>query len=303
MVGRAHHYGTVVSDIDRAIEFYGKTLGLNVVNRFTLGEMHAKLDGITDSDDIDPERTDVEVAFLELGGFYLELNAYNYPPNKNGNDLMDNQDIGKHHVSIEVGDVDALYDKFTEELEFVSEPFHSEKMDLATVKFYDPDNNLVEFIDPEPDANREPAILGFHHYAFQVSDLERSLEFYHDLLGTEELFRFSPTGTVQPRLNDLPSERVDSDVVFLDANGSRMEMADYTFPESKNANDYLDTHDVGRGHFSILVDDTDAVYETLRREMEFLGPPQQVPDGPRLVKGYDPDGNLLEFLSGLERLG
>lgn len=302
MIGRAHHYGIVVSDIDQSIDFYGGTLGLDVVARFTVGEVHARLDGIDALDGIDPAETEVEAAFLELDGFYLELNKYHYPPNRNGNDLMDNHDIGKHHISFEVGDIDALYAEHEGTLDFVSEPYHSEQVGVATVKFYDPDGNLVEFFTAEQTDESEPELEGFHHYALQVSDLERSLEFYCELLGMEEQFRFSPTGDVQPRLNDLPSERVDSEVAFVDANGSRIEIGDYTFPESENANGYLDNHDVGRGHFSIFVDDTDAVYEELNSEMEFLSTPQRVHDGPRLVKGCDPDGNVIEFLSGLQRL-
>lgn len=47
--------------------------------------------------------------------------------------------------------------------------------------------------------------LGFHHLAIQVQDLERSLRFYRDLLGLEELARYPfPDGSLRSVWVALP---------------------------------------------------------------------------------------------------
>lgn len=296
MIGRAHHFGTNVSNLDRSLAFYRDGLGLDVDREFHIEGVQGRLDGIPD-----PDRTDADVSYLVLDGFYFELVEFHHPVSGDGNSSMANNDIGKTHFCFEVVDADAVYDELSAVVDFIHPP-----LDVTTnsrvVKGYDPDRNLVEFWEQPGDhwADRDPAdVVCAHHYGVNVADLERSLEFYRDTLGMTVTNRFV-SSTAQAKIDDLDVEDTDSEIVFLDAGGKQLEVVDYAYPESADANREMTNYDIGRSHFGIRVDDIDAVYEEYAEEIPFVSEPQRAASGTEIVKCHDPDGNVVEFIEPAE---
>jgi len=140
-------------------------------------------------------------------------------------------------------------------------------------------------------------IHGIHHTAISTADIERSLRFYRDLLGFEEVFDFNwPVGT--EALDNITGLRDSSArVAMLKAGNACVELFEYATPTPQTAPSNRPVCDHGITHLCLQVTDIDAEYARLSAAgMKFHCPPQPVGDTLRATYGRDPDGNVVELL-------
>jgi len=135
----AHHYGITVSDLDRSIEFYRDTLGLDVA-------MTDRLEGEEISKQVGIDGTVLRIAHLDVEGCLLELLEYEEPGSDEPRDISNN-DVGAAHFCIAVDDLEAVYDGLKADVEFISEPV---TLGNGAVGVYlrDPDGNPLELLEP-----------------------------------------------------------------------------------------------------------------------------------------------------------
>ena len=141
-------------------------------------------------------------------------------------------------------------------------------------------------------------ITHMNHASFTVADLDRCLEFYHEVLGLELMdvcardrsFSEAVTGVAGAELR----------VAYLRAPNCAVELIQYLSPPGKR----LDTTpcNVGSAHVCFYVDDFPSMIQKLRKHNAgFRGVPSLVPAGPNkgrsVVYAMDPDGNTVEFIS------
>lgn len=138
-----------------------------------------------------------------------------------------------------------------------------------------------------------------HHHGFTVSNLERSLPFYRDLLGLEVV-------RVSER-RDLPSydvilgyANVALRVALLrhPVNAFLLELFEYENPPGRARP--LDNTWVGASHVAFEVDDADALYAALTTAgYGAVNPPVDVVrDGAKVARAFyalDPDGIAVEI--------
>ena len=147
-------------------------------------------------------------------------------------------------------------------------------------------------------------ISAIDHINFVVSDLERSVRFYTELLGFRESKRAHLEGEWIEKIVGL--KRVVADVVFIiaPAGEPRIELLCYKTPEGESipANSLANT--VGIRHIAFRVDDIHASAKKLRDAgVKLLGDPVIVPETvvthdaghKMLCYFHDPDGILLEI--------
>ncbi len=140
-----------------------------------------------------------------------------------------------------------------------------------------------------------------NHTGFVVSDMERSLVFYRDLLGLQEERNHILEGEFISQLVGYPNARLH--IVYLGCGDVRhsVELIQYLNPSGER-NEPSDRNDVGATHLGIIVDDLDSFYEELSSQgFRFVSPPAVRPNAtyPLARKGcylQDPDGNWLELL-------
>ncbi len=140
-----------------------------------------------------------------------------------------------------------------------------------------------------------------NHTGFVVSDMERSLEFYQDLLGLKEERNQILEGEFISELVGYPDARLH--IIYLGSGDMRhsVELIQYLNPAGTPAV-MPERHQVGASHLGVIVDDLDAFYAELSsRGMKFVSPPAIRPGAvyPMASKGcymQDPDGNWLELL-------
>lgn len=141
------------------------------------------------------------------------------------------------------------------------------------------------------------AILRLTHVGICVADLERSLRFYRDGLGFRLRSRFETAG--EPTATLLRIADVDLEAVYLERDGTRIELLHYRAPGHLPGEADRPLNRAGLTHLSLRVDDLDGT----------LG--QLVAAGARIVEASridipafeaaavfvsDPDGTLIELV-------
>ncbi|WP_435176447.1 VOC family protein [Halorussus sp. AFM4] len=134
--------------------------------------------------------------------------------------------------------------------------------------------------------------LSAHHFGVTVTDLDRAVEFYRDVLGLDVLNRFSVSGEAFSTGVDV--EGAIGNFAHLDAGSARVELVEYD-PAGENR-DTERVNQPGAKHLGIAVDDLDGFYEKLPSDVETLSEPQTTASGTRILFLRDPEGNLVEVL-------
>ena len=141
MTVTGHHMGIVVEDLERAVDYYCTYFDMRDEFRLTTqGEPFGELLGV-DKD------AGANIAFLSTtDGFMLELEEHESGA-RDVNVLADPTDIGYPHVCFAVDDINAFYDDFADDLDFLSPPGSATDSGATIVYCRDPSGNLVELIE------------------------------------------------------------------------------------------------------------------------------------------------------------
>jgi catechol 2,3-dioxygenase-like lactoylglutathione lyase family enzyme len=151
-----------------------------------------------------------------------------------------------------------------------------------------------------------PIVRTLDHVGIMVSDLERSLRFYHDVLGLEfvsseehndgPISEMTATPGVHMREYRLrPGEGVNGHA-RLEGPGFTFDLLEWVAPKSPSGR--FPINQVPSAHICFGVDDLAAAYERLQREnVECVSPPVRFEgEGDwHVLFAYDPDGNLVEL--------
>lgn len=141
-------------------------------------------------------------------------------------------------------------------------------------------------------------IIKAHHYGFTVSDVERSIRFYRDLLGLE-LVRISDRSNL-PSYDTIlgyPDVKLRIAILRHPVNEFILELVQYLNPLGESR-DHENKY-VGAAHVAFEVEDVDAMYEKLVEAGHgAINPPTDVMrDGvcvARAMYALDPDGISIE---------
>jgi catechol 2,3-dioxygenase-like lactoylglutathione lyase family enzyme len=142
------------------------------------------------------------------------------------------------------------------------------------------------------------AITGTNHTSFTVSDLDRSVAFWREVIGLELI-------SLEPRDPALIEKVVGVEganimVAYLSGHGHTVELIQYLAPADR---EHITPRpcDTGFAHIAYDVSDLDAVMEAAAAHgIEPINPPASVDKGPnagfRVVYSRDPDGITIEFI-------
>ena len=141
-------------------------------------------------------------------------------------------------------------------------------------------------------------IIAPDHTGFTVTNLDRSLSFWRDVLGFELSHRAHQTGDLAREITGVPGAEIS--LAVLKAPGHKIELLEYHAPADRKRVD-LRPCDVGSVHVALTVDDLDAVLDTIAASgWKAAGKPQTLRTGPnagkRVVYVHDPDGTTIELM-------
>jgi catechol 2,3-dioxygenase-like lactoylglutathione lyase family enzyme len=145
--------------------------------------------------------------------------------------------------------------------------------------------------DRHPDGNR------FTHVGVCVSDLDRSLAFYCDVLGFAEVARrLNITDAGSANLLDLPE--MDVELVYLERDGIRLELLWYRVPNPPETEARRPMHRTRLTHLAIRVGDLDELCRRIEAGggSVLLATTATFAQGNRGVMTMDPDGTRIELI-------
>jgi catechol 2,3-dioxygenase-like lactoylglutathione lyase family enzyme len=152
-------------------------------------------------------------------------------------------------------------------------------------------------------------IVGIFHTGLTVSDLDRSVAFYRDVLGFELVNQWDSAQPYLRRVVGYPDAELRIALLKLPAlpggvSGHHIELLEYRTP--RGARGDANTYHPGNVHVSFAVDDLDATYHALRAKgVRFKSEPVAVDHGrnrgAKAVYLFDPDDITLEFIQPAPR--
>ena len=148
-------------------------------------------------------------------------------------------------------------------------------------------------------SRNEIRIISAEHTGITVSNLERALAFWRDILGFAFSHAAHQRGEMAEQITGVKGAEIKL-AVLKTPGGHKIELLEYLAPtDRKRAN--LRPCDVGSVHVALLVHDLDAVLERIATTgWEAAGKPQTLKTGPnagkRVVYVRDPDGTTIEFM-------
>ena len=147
-------------------------------------------------------------------------------------------------------------------------------------------------------------IISGDHTGITVSNLERSLAFWRDILGFELSHTAHQTGEMAKEITGVAGAELKL-AVLRAPGGHKIELLEYLAPPDRKRL-ALKPCDVGSVHVALLVDDLDAALESIAASgWKAAGKPQTLKTGPnagkRVVYVRDPDGTTIELMQSAEK--
>ncbi len=143
-------------------------------------------------------------------------------------------------------------------------------------------------------------VIAADHTGFTVSNLERSLAFWRDVLGFELSHTAHQTGELASEITGVPGAEIKL-AVLKAPGGHKIELLEYHAPPARKRHGNLRPCDLGHAHVALLVDDLEAILERIAAQgWKAAGQPQTLVSGPnagkRVVYVRDPDGATIELM-------
>jgi glyoxylase I family protein len=150
------------------------------------------------------------------------------------------------------------------------------------------------------ETNKPFQVIAADHTGITVSNLERSLAFWRDVLGFELSHRAHQTGELASEITGIPGAEIKL-AVLKAPGGYKIELLEYLALAARKQHGNLRPCDLGHAHVALLVDDLEAILERIAAHgWKAAGKPQMLLSGPnagkRVVYVRDPDGATIELM-------
>jgi len=143
-------------------------------------------------------------------------------------------------------------------------------------------------------------IVAADHTGITVSNLERSLAFWRDVLGFEFSHRARQTSEMAEQITGVKGAELKL-AVLKAPGGHKIELLEYLAPADRKQHVDLRPCDVAHVHVALTVNNLDAVLEKIATSgWKTAGKPKTLTSGPnagkRVIYVRDPDGTTIEFM-------
>jgi catechol 2,3-dioxygenase-like lactoylglutathione lyase family enzyme len=271
MISGLHHVSIGVSDLKRSLPFYQEVLGFKkklfdiTWKDSAMGQVigrSVKIRSVLLANDIGGGAIKLVQLFADYEG-HIGHKARPIPSDRRWGDA------GHLEVAVEAGDIERTYRELKgKNVEFLLSPQHWYIPGTLEGRYFylkDPDGVLVEVIDGsrKEESVEYSGVYGLNHTAIGVTDMERSLEFYRDMLGFEVLINHKGTW---PGEAVIVGESIEQRLVMLGHpnGGAKIELIENLSPvKSKPIPPEKRWGDIGVMEAALEVKNIDKVYKEL----------------------------------------
>lgn len=294
--------GLTVNDLEKVLPFYTNTLPFELISISEVGDRkQAELFGL--------KQVKLRIAMLKLGDERITLTEHlirkgrPIPPDSRSLDHW------FQHIAIVVSDMDKAYARLLEhKVKHVStapQTLPEWNKDAGGIKafyFCDPEDHVLEIIwfpvgkgNPKWQEPGHKIFLGLDHTAIVVSDTDKSLAFYRDLLGLKVVGGAHNYGTEQEHLNQVFGANLRITALRAE-HGPGIEFLEYLAPPGgRDLAPDAKANDLVFWNTQLLVDDLPNQVQALRaRGARFVSKPSG-DSSAQIVR--DPDGHALQLNS------
>ncbi|MGH7417950.1 MAG: aquaporin, partial [Candidatus Rokuibacteriota bacterium] len=230
--------GLTVSHMDRSVAFYRDVLDFEKVSDVEVsGPAYEQLTGVIG--------LRARVVVMRLGQERIELTEYLAPRGRAAPADSRSNDVWFQHIAIITSDVEQAYLWLRRhQVQHVSPgpqrlpDWNPKAGGIKAFYFRDPDGHPLEILEFPPDKGDarwrragDRVFLGIDHTAIVVTDTERSLRFYRDLLGLRVAGESENWGPEQERLNNVFGARLRITTLRA-ASGPGVELLEYLMPRT-----------------------------------------------------------------------
>jgi catechol 2,3-dioxygenase-like lactoylglutathione lyase family enzyme len=143
-------------------------------------------------------------------------------------------------------------------------------------------------------------VLAADHTGITVSNLERSLAFWRDVLGFEFSHSAHQKGEMAEQITGVKNAELKL-TVLKSPSDHKIELLEYLAPADRKREVDLRPCDVGHVHIALTVENLEPLLEKIAASgWKAAGKPQTLTSGPnagkRVIYVRDPDGTTLEFM-------
>ena len=143
-------------------------------------------------------------------------------------------------------------------------------------------------------------IIAADHTGITVSNLERALGFWRDVLGFEYSHSAHQTGERVEQITGVKDGELKL-AVLKAPGGHKIELLEYLAPDDRTETNKLRPCDLGHVHVAFVVEDLAGILEKIAASgWKAAGHPQMLTAGPnagkRVVYVRDPDGTTIELM-------
>jgi catechol 2,3-dioxygenase-like lactoylglutathione lyase family enzyme len=299
--------GLTVGDLEREVEFY--TTVLPFVN---VSEERTALGAADDL--LGLSGTQLRSAELKLGDERITLTEH---LSNKGRPIPPDSRSFDHwfqHIAIVVSDMDKAYDHLrrhkVKHVSTAPQTLPAWNKDAGGIKafyFRDPEDHVLEIIwfppdkgDPKWQRPTTNLFLGIDHTAIVVSDTDKSLAFYRDVLGMRVAGGAENYGVEQEHLNQVFGARLRITALRVER-GPGIEFLEYiTPPGGRPLPGDAKANDLVFWHTHLVADRLDDFAAKLRQQQtKFLSKRVVAPKASgatRSVMVRDPDGHALQLI-------
>src|SRR5215467_6801931 len=207
--------GMTVSDMDRSAEFFSKVLSFEKVSDIEVaGSEYERLQGVFGAR--------MKIVRMRLGDELIELIEYLAPKGRPIPVDSRSHDQWFQHIAIVVSDMDKAYQQLRAyKVQHTSTgpqripDWNKAAAGIKAFYFNDADGHNLELIyfpsgkgNPKWQQTNGRLFLGVDHTAISVSETDKSLHFYRDILGMKLAGESENYGTEQEHLNGVFGSRV-----------------------------------------------------------------------------------------------
>ena len=304
--GAVESVGMTVSDMNRAIDFYTSVLTFEkTFDRELSGREYELLTGVFGAR--------ARVVGLRLGSEVLELTEFLAPRGRQMPPDLRANDHTFQHVAVIISDMDRAYSRLREHgvAHASTGPqrlpdWNVNASGIRAFYFRDPDGHFLEVLQFPPgkgDARwhaGDRLFLGIDHTAIVVSDTDRSLALYHELLGLRIAGTSVNYDIEQEHLNNVFGARLRITTLRAAA-GPGIELLEYVAPrDGRPAPIDLKANDLAHWQTTLVTPGAGAIFDlaSMRAPFALVSPRLATPDPSIGAAGLirDPDGHGLRLV-------